>query len=82
MNWRHVHKEKVDKQNLALLIGQLIKHYIIKFEERIRVLFPYQTSLSLSLSHTLGLCKIHHQTKYYDVAMVWCLGYASIRDRT
>ena len=26
--------------------------------------------------------QIHNLTKYYDVAMVWFLGYASIRDHT
>ena len=78
MNWGYVHKEKVDKQN------PIKKRYwwSKKFKERIRVILPCQTSLPLLLSHSLGRCKIHNLTKYYDVAMVWRVGYASIRDHT
>ena len=31
---------------------------------------------------TFPFSKILNLTKYYDVAMVWCLGYASIQDHT
>ena len=43
---------------------------------------PCKTSLPLLLFHSLGRCEIYNLTKYYDIAMVWYLGYASIRDHT
>ena len=76
MNWRYVHKEKVGKQNPI----KKALWAVMMFKETPRVIFFLAKLQSLLLSHSLGQRVIHDLTKYYDVAVVWCLGYASIHD--
>ena len=76
MNWRYVHKEKVDKPNSNSIMGG----HIVQGKNQSN--FPLPNFTPTFTFRSLGWGKIHNLTKYYDVAMVWDLGYASIWDYT
>ena len=81
MNWRYVHKENVDKQNpiekalWVVIYMSLLYMYVLQDKNQKNFPLPNFTPAS---TFPYFRCTIHNLTKYYDVAVVWCLGYASI----